>query len=203
MVACPPRGALRGYLVQDGSLGSDEMEQIESHVGFCALCQEILDHLDDEDETQGTTMPFLPGYGVHKYLGAGVFGDVWLAPDLNLPRVVVVKTLKVRRARSEQDRALEALRQDAHLMTQVEHPNVVRVHSWLTVHDQHYLVMQYVSGGSLSDLLKNDGPLDWHRAARYMAEWARGFLRSTAGALLTATSSRPTCSGTRSTTRPS
>jgi eukaryotic-like serine/threonine-protein kinase len=125
-----------------------------------------LDHLDDEDETQGTTMPFLPGYRVHKYLEAGVFGEVWLAPDLNLPRVVVVKTLKVRRARSEQDRALEALRQDAHLMTQVGHPNVVRVHAWLTVRDQHYLVMQYVSGGSLSDLLKNDGPLDRHRATR-------------------------------------
>jgi eukaryotic-like serine/threonine-protein kinase len=44
-------------------------------------------------------MPFLPGYRVHKYLGAGAFGEVWLAPDLNLPRVVVVKTLKVRRGR--------------------------------------------------------------------------------------------------------
>jgi serine/threonine protein kinase len=51
-------------------------------------------------------------------------------------------------------------------MTQVEHPNVVRMHSWLTIHDQHYLVMQYVSGGSLSDLLKNDGSLDRHRATR-------------------------------------
>ena len=98
MVACPPRGELRGYLIQDGSLGPDEMEQIESHVEFCALCQEILDHLDDEDETPGTTMPFLPGYRVYKYLGAGAFGEVWLAQDLNLPRVVVVKTLKVRGA---------------------------------------------------------------------------------------------------------
>ena len=61
-------------------------------------------------------------------------------------------------------------------MTQVEHPNVVRVHAWLTVHDQHYLVMQYVSGGSLSDLLKNDGPLDWHRAARYIADVGEGLL---------------------------
>ena len=76
-------------------------------------------------------MPFLPGYRVYKYLGAGAFGEVWLAQDLNLPRVVVVKTLKVRRASSEQDRRIEALRQDAHLMTQVEHPNVVRVHVWL------------------------------------------------------------------------
>ena len=43
MVACPPRAELRGYLVQDGSLGPEQMEQIESHVEFCASCQEVLD----------------------------------------------------------------------------------------------------------------------------------------------------------------
>ena len=61
-------------------------------------------------------------------------------------------------------------------MTQVEHPNVVRVYAWLTVHDHHYLVMQYVSGGSLADLLKSEGPLDWQRAARYVADVGEGLL---------------------------
>ena len=36
--------------------------------------------------------------------------------------------------------------------------------------------MQYVSGGSLADLLKAEGPLDWQRAARYVADVGEGLL---------------------------
>jgi serine/threonine protein kinase len=61
-------------------------------------------------------------------------------------------------------------------MTQVDHPNIVRVHNWLTERDQHYLVMQYVPGGSLAGLLDNDGTLDWQRAARYVADVGEGLL---------------------------
>jgi serine/threonine protein kinase len=121
-------------------------------------------------------MPSVPGYRVYQFLGSGAFGEVWLAQDLNLPRVVAVKTLKVRAGRSDQARALDALRLDASLMTQVEHPNVVRVYAWQTVHDRHYLVMQFISGGSLSGLLETEGQLDWQRAARYIADVGEGLL---------------------------
>jgi serine/threonine protein kinase len=84
--------------------------------------------------------------------------------------------VKVRAAAKEHARALEALRRDADLLTQVEHPNVVRVYAWLTVHDDHFLVMQYVSGGSLADLLESEGALDWQRAGRYVADVGEGLL---------------------------
>ena len=93
-----------------------------------------------------------------------------------MPRVVALKTIRIRAAAVNQASALDALRQDAHLMTQVDHPNIVRVHTWLTDRDRHYLVMQYIPGGSLADLVKNRGPVDWQRAARYMADVGEGLL---------------------------
>ncbi len=176
MVACPARAELRLYLNQDDSLGPAQIEGIETHIETCPICQAVLNGLTDEEVPPGTTTPALPGYRIYKHLGSGAFGEVWLAQDLNLPRVVAAKTLKVGGAPKEQARALEALRQDAGLLARVEHPNVVRVYAWLTVHDQHYLVMQYVSGGSLADLLKSEGPLDWQRAARYVADVGEGLL---------------------------
>jgi serine/threonine protein kinase len=176
MVACPARAELRCYLNGDGSLEPERLEEIELHIDTCRSCQKTLDTLTEEEAPPATTLPLLPGYRVYKYLGAGTFGEVWLAQDLNLPRVVAAKTLKVGVAGENHVQALEALRQDAHLMTEVEHPNIVRVYAWLTVHDQHYLVMQYVSGGSLADLLKNEGPLDWQRASRYVADVGEGLV---------------------------
>ena len=176
MIACPARAQLHQYLIQDDSLTPEQVEWIADHVETCQSCQALLEGLTDDEVPKGTTLPLLPGYRIYKYLGSGAFGEVWLAQDLNLPRVVAAKTLKVGATRNGHARALEALRKDADLMTQVEHPNVVHVYAWVTVHDHHYLVMQYVSGGSLAELLKREGPLDWQRAARYVADVGDGLL---------------------------
>jgi serine/threonine protein kinase len=178
MIDCPARVELRKYLTRDGSLGPEQCERIEAHVEDCASCQAVLEDLISEDVPAGTTLPDLGlhGYRVYKFLGSGAFGEVWLAQDLNLPRVVAVKTVKLRTGPAERGQALQALRRDAHLLTKVGHPNVVQVYAWATVGQQHYLVMQYVAGGSLADLLKAEGPLDWQRAARYVADVGEGLI---------------------------
>jgi hypothetical protein len=165
-------------LIQDSSLGSGRFEQIESHVETCSSCQDVLEQLTADDIPSGSTLPDLEpsGYRVYRLLGSGAYGDVWLAQDLNLPRVVAVKTLRLSADPKRREQALEMLRRDAHVLTDVNHPNIVRVHAWLTVNEHHYLVMQHVSGGSLADLLSSEGPLNWQRAARYVADVGEGLL---------------------------
>jgi serine/threonine protein kinase len=177
MAACPTREELRRYLEDDGSLDTDRAGRIEAHVEACTSCQAVLEELGDEDVSAGTTLPdFGPGYRAYKFLGAGTFGEVWLAQDLKLPRVVAVKTLRVRSGPDARTRALEALRNDGGLLVDVDHPNVVRVYTWLTIHARDHLVMQYVAGGSLAGLLKREGPLGWQRAARYVADVGEGLV---------------------------
>jgi serine/threonine-protein kinase len=178
MIACPTRPELSLYLAQDRSLGCERFEQIEVHVETCPSCQDLLDQLTADEIPVGMTLPDLAshGYRVYKLLGSGAFGEVWLAQDLNLPRVVAAKTLRLNADSRQRAAALEILRRDAHLLTDVDHPNVVRVYAWLTVHDHHYLVMQYIAGGSLADLIKSEGALDWQRAARYVADVGEGLL---------------------------
>jgi serine/threonine protein kinase len=175
---CPARAELRRYLTQDRSLGPDRLTEIEWHIETCPSCQDELDRLTADDIPLGTTLPDLGphGYRVYKLLGSGAFCEVWLAQDLNLPRVVAAKTLKIGADPRRRAQALEILRRDAHVLTDLDHPNIVRVYAWLPGRDHHYLVMQYVSGGSLADLLRSEGPLDWQRAARYMADVGEGLV---------------------------
>jgi hypothetical protein len=120
--------------------------------------------------------PFPGEYQVRALLGEGSFGQVWLADHLRLGRQVALKALRLRGGVEQRSRALAALQNEARLLAQLEHPNVVRVHDLRQAGDQHYLVLQYVPGQSLKARLEARGPLDWRRAARYVADAAEALV---------------------------
>jgi serine/threonine protein kinase len=117
--------------------------------------------------------PFPGEFEILALLGRGGFGEVWMARDLHIvDRLVAMKTLKRRDHSAETAHALEVLRNDASRLARLRHRNLVSVLAWRQREDQHFLILEYVSGGSLADRLKWGGPLDWPRAARFVADVA-------------------------------
>ena len=122
--------------------------------------------------------PFPKDYLVTRLLGEGSYGRVWLAEDLHLPRQVALKTLRVPPGSDVGAAALVALRREAGFLVGISHPNVVRVYGWRQSGDDHYLVLEYVPGGSLDALVAGNGSLPWDRAGRYVADVAAGLLEA-------------------------
>jgi serine/threonine protein kinase len=120
--------------------------------------------------------PFPGEYRIRKLLGAGRFGRVWLADHLALQIPVALKTLHLDAAPEEREVALAALRHEARVLARLQHPNVVRVYGLQQAGGEHYLVLQYVDGGSLASRLEKEGPLGWHAAARYVADVGEALL---------------------------
>jgi eukaryotic-like serine/threonine-protein kinase len=94
-------------------------------------------------------------------LGHGGFGTVWLAMDTQLDRTVAVKIAHAPDAETE-----ERMLREARALAAVHHPNCVRVYDIVSDVDGLGLVMEYIEGQQLADLVQDTGALDDVAAAR-------------------------------------
>ena len=97
----------------------------------------------------GTT---LGSYRIFEELGRGGMGIVYKAEDTKLERQVALKVLPAAALASEEDRA--RFYREAKAAAALNHPNIVKMLDMMEEDGKHYLVMEYVSGGDLADLLK-------------------------------------------------
>lgn len=89
--------------------------------------------------------------------------DVYLARDQLLNRPVAVKVLFAQYA--SDPAFVERFRREAQAAANLTHPNVVAVYDWGEESDTYYIVMEYVNGRSLADVLRQEGTLLPERAA--------------------------------------
>jgi serine/threonine protein kinase len=102
-------------------------------------------------------------YALGARLGAGGMGQVYRARDRVLERTVAVKVLS---AASTEDLELVArFGREARAAAALNHPNIVAVFDSGADGDLHYLVMEYVEGQSLAELLRRVGMLEPGRVA--------------------------------------
>jgi serine/threonine-protein kinase len=105
-------------------------------------------------------------------IASGGMGEVYRATDAELGRLVAVKLLAERHARNTDVR--ERFTREARAAARLSaHPNIVTVYD-VGEHDRRpFIVMQYLSGGSVHDRLRS-GPVAPGRALGWLAEAARG-----------------------------
>ncbi len=108
--------------------------------------------------------PDIPGYQITAMLGRGAFGVVYQGWQAAFHRQVAIKVLMD--ALDDRD-AARLLRECQALGTASTHPNIVTVHeAGFTTDGRGFLVMEYLGGGSLADVLARDGTLLWQDVAR-------------------------------------
>src|SRR2546430_1928609 len=100
----------------------------------------------------------IPGYEILRPIGKGGMGEVYLARQLSLGRLVALKILSlVPRADAEEQTV--RFRREAELMARIHHPNVVAIYDFGTIEGRPYLVMEYVEGGDLRRTMEVGRPL--------------------------------------------
>jgi tRNA A-37 threonylcarbamoyl transferase component Bud32 len=121
-----------------------------------------------------------PRYRVMRPLGAGGMGSVWLAQHLVLDRRVAIKVIRPERLASAG--ATERFRREARAVARLSHPNIVAAFDAEEVVGTHFLVMEYVAGESLADVLAG-GPVPLVEACRAVRDAARGLAHAHAAGL--------------------
>jgi serine/threonine protein kinase len=133
----------------------------------------ILTRFQAEQVLQGKWRRFTIGkYKVLERLGAGGMGSVYLCEHKLMRRRVAVKVLPT--AKADDPSSLERFYREARAVAALDHPNIVRAYDIDQDDKLHFLVMEYVDGSSLQDIIKKAGPMDVTRAAHYMRQSALG-----------------------------
>jgi len=110
-------------------------------------------------------------YVLAQSLGIGGMGEVYLAHDEVLDRDVALKVLRKRYANDEG--SAERFRREALSAASLSHPNIVQVYNRGEAEDgTSYIVMEYVSGGTLSEQIEESGPFEASKAAAVAAQIA-------------------------------
>ncbi len=121
-------------------------------------------------------------YRIIRSLAAGGMARVFLAEDLRLKRQVAVKVIHPHLA--DDEGFIAQFRQEAILAANLSHPNLVNVFDQGTDSGSAYLVMEYVAGQTLREVIRDFGPLSPKRTLGVLESVLAGLSAAHTGGIL-------------------
>jgi len=96
-------------------------------------------------------------------IGAGAMGEIWRGVDKHLERLVAIKVMRAELAMDQS--SLSRFKTEAKALAQISHPNIVAVYELVEEQGHQWMVLEYVSGENLEQVLLREGAMSWQKAA--------------------------------------
>lgn len=185
-----------------GRLSEDERSVVEKHIIQCDVCCDTLDKIDDDrmsvlarlsssiplstvvqgdspTRVRNTVTPQTPEdlvdhprYEIGECLGAGGMGTVFQAHHRMMDRTVALKVIHPELANCPDTR--RQFHVEVKAAARLSHPGIVAAYDAEQAGETLLLVMEYVDGQSLAEVVLRDGPLSVENAIRTVKQAARG-----------------------------
>ena len=111
-------------------------------------------------------------YVIQDKIGEGGMGEVFVAEHRRMKRPVVVKILPA--SATESEYLIRRFQREVEAAAKLQHPNIVTAYDADEEDGIHFLVMEYVEGQSLGDLMARDGPFSVEQALSCVLQAAYG-----------------------------
>ena len=121
----------------------------------CSACGSHFSLVGEPQTFQADELESVGRFKLLDKLGAGAFGSVWSARDVQLDRVVAVKIPRKGQLTPQDS---EKFVREARATAQLNHPNIIPVHEVGREGDRVYIVSDYVHGVNLADWLTQQRP---------------------------------------------
>ena len=116
-------------------------------------------------------------YKIEKTLGKGGMGAVYLARHIDTDDQVAIKILHPEQLDSEGN-LLQRFKREGVALHQLNHPNIVNMLDAFEHDGEHYLIMEYVQGGDLEQLLEKEKTLPVARILEIALDLADALTRA-------------------------
>ena len=163
-VACP---CGTRFVVRTGEEGTEPTRLSHSRPQREASPDDPTEKVELEGTFVGAKAVELPGYELMHLLGRGGMGEVWLARQRSLERLVAVKLLPPRLAKDPE--FVTRFEKEATALAALSHPHIIQIIDRGVVGEHYFFVMEYVEGRSLRDVMRELTPQEALRIALSVA----------------------------------